>query len=1114
MRNRIAFPIAAAGLALLVTAQPAAADDTELFLTGLEAQQACEAPNVLFIIDTSGSMAAAVETQVSFDPDVSFGGCFDSDQLYYSATGELPDCDSELTIPKSDNFCAASLSRLQLVGRYKNLFRRYDEDGERWEVLDAEDDDQEALECEADRGVDGGPSQSETFAADGPSGPWSASADNEPSWAAASDVTIFDGNWLNWNENPPTEERTRLQVVQDVTSNVIDSVEGLNIGVMSFNFTDGGRVDQAVGPVETTGEAAKAVINNDLVAGGFTPLSETLYEAGQYLGQRSVDYGDSDGELSVAASRLGGSVASSTYLSPIDSAGERTFIVLVSDGEPAGDEEGVDRIEGLPEFGELVGPSCDGSGQGRCLDDMAEYLLKRDLRPDIAGLQNVITHTIGFTTDLEILENTAARGGGRYFLAEDTATLTAVLTELAESFTEDGSLFSAPTVPVNAFDQSQTTRDVYVSVFGATTNVRWPGNLKRYGLVSDADGSLEIVDQFGQPAVDPDTGFFAEGATSVWSEEPDGNIVELGGAASQLPDPDERTLLTNIAGGDLNGPGGQNAITIDNAAITAAVIGAPAASRDNVIEWARGRDVLDEDGDGDTDEARLSMGDPLHSQPAVVSYGSTADDRQSVVYITTNEGLLHAIEAESGEELWAFMPSRQLGRLFTLFSNNPAATRNYGLDGNIRIVIENSDGQPGITGAERVILVFGMRRGGDSLFAVDVTDRNRPELLWEIDDNTAGFSDLGQTWTAPRIVRVNVGGSSRFAGLLGGGYDTGQDTSSFREDTVGNAVFLIDVVTGELLWSAGRDGDHDLILPAMRFSIPAVPTAIELGGDEFIDKFYVGDMGGQVWRFDINNGESGSDLVEGGVLASVGAADLGASPAASELRRFYESPDVVLTALDQRIFIAVNIGSGYRAHPLDTSINEQFFSIWDASPFDTKLTEDYGQPITVDDLADATDTIFFPIDVSDAGWRFGFPSSGEKVLTEAFTFAFTTFFVSFTPEGSANFCQPAGGVNRLYQVSLLSGAPLTNLDEPLVQRPLDIADRSVVLQQGGIAPRPILLFSETGQQVLVGAEGLPDDVGPLDFDQDGDGVANDSDDPSDEGSASPMRTFWVEEETP
>ena len=90
---------------------------------------------------------------------------------------------------------------------------------------------------------------------------------------------------------------------------------------------------------------------------------------------------------------------------------------------------------------------------------------------------------------------------------------------------------------------------------------------------------------------------------------------------------------------------------------------------------------------------------------------------------------------------------------------------------------------PGISGAERVFLSFGMRRGGDTVYTIEVTNRNAPKLIWKVGNGDTGFDQLGQTWSTPVIAEVNVSGQRKPVAIFGGGYDDGQDNPGYREDT-------------------------------------------------------------------------------------------------------------------------------------------------------------------------------------------------------------------------------------------------------------------------------------------------------------------------------------------
>lgn len=758
-------------------------------------------------------------------------------------------------------------------------------------------------------------------------------------------------------------------------------------------------------------------------------------------------------------SRTGGSPYSNTYNSPIDFACQKNYIVLLSDGEPTQDTGAENRIESLPGFGEAVGPRCERlpgewSNDGKCLDEMAEYMYKHDLSNEFFGDQNVTTYTIGFAIDLPLLEATAEKSGGKYFLADNTTTLASALTKIVVSILDDASTFTAPSVPVNAFNRTQNLDDVFVSVFNPSSTVHWPGNVKKYKLINGV-----FVDVNDNPAVDPATGFFKEDAQSYWSSEADGDRPPAGGAAEQLPDHADRELYTNVAGGDLNATGNQ--VRVTNSTITGAMLGGADDSnadatgmteRDYIVEWMRGLDVNDANDNGETDDTRRQMGDPLHVRPVPVIYGGTADNPDMVIYTSTNDGYMHAIDPDDGSELWAFVPERLLPLMKAQYLDETSPLRVYGLDGDISVTVLNDDEIGGITGSERVILTFGMRRGGDAVFALDVTDRNDPQLLWEIDSSTPGFEALGQTWSTPQYARVKLGGDYEDVVFFAGGYDPGQDNETWRTDSQGNAVYMVDIETGELLWSAGPDSSHDLVLAEMQHSIPAPLRVIDLNSDGLASRIYFGDMGGRVWKIDLMNGFPVDEFGRGGVMASLGGAGVD-TPTTADLRRFYNQADVVNTVYDGKRFLAVNIGSGYRAHPLDREIDEWFFSVRDFYPTTALASTAYTTPVPFDALVDITDGGGIDVGSTQPGWRLELKASGgEKVLGRSVTFDGVIYFTSFAPGSAANACTAVAGQNRLYAISLFNGFTVLPDDEPYI-----------TLKQGGIGAQVELYAVSTDE---------------------------------------------------
>lgn len=1058
----------AAGVLL---AAPAFADDIELFVSTNNQPFQCEAPNVVFLIDTSGSMDGPVTTQADWDPTQSYSGCFASNSFYFNTAGTPPECGATILFEKSANRCDAINNT-----EYSGEFQAWDDGAERWvKLADAAADFD--VECKADEGSHGDGSNDETYAIDGSEGPWSADGTNRIAWGSAASVgTVYDGNWLNWLENPPTVEKTRLQIVKDVTKATLDNLTGVNVALMEFNEDHGGSMLVATAPIGSSRDAMKTAIDN-LEPDGSTPLSESLYELGQYLRGGLIQFGTSPTGESVAESRIGGDLTSGQYQTPLTSPGQNTYVVLLTDGDPSsGDTQANRLIEGLPGYGTLVGDACDDTDPGACLDSMAEYLFKADLRSDVEGQQNVITHTIGFQIDLDLLESTAERGGGKYFIADNTASLTSVLSNLAEDFSRTGSLLTPPQIPVNFFNQAELLNDVYVSLFRPEASQHWPGNLKRYRLQKTTNGTI-LVDANGNNAIDPMTGFFADTSVSFWTDpEVDGGLVRLGGAANKLPDPTSRKLYSNISGLGLQ------SVDVLNTNVTAALVGAPAAERNATIEWALGIDSRDVDEDGDASELRNAMGDPLHVQPILVPYGANEQNPNAVVFVATNDGYLHAVDAASGVELWAFIPRRLLPRLYGLSLETPAVNKEYGLDGELRYIETGN----------RKLLVFGMRRGGDGLFAMDITNRTLPTLKWVIDGGDPDFQDLGQTWSPVELAKVAVGGTGGDVLIFGGGYDAGQDNTDFRVDAKGNAIYMVEALTGNLVWSAGSDNaldTHDLELDRMKFSIPTAPRILDTNRDGLADRLYFGDMGAQVWRIDLVNGRGRASLGEGGVLASVGAADSG-TPVRADARRFYSSPDVVNIVADDKIFTAINIGSGYRAHPLDAEIGEEFFSIRDFRTQEVVPTADYGGPtqsiFTRADLLDITDDLEPVLLPTDPGWRLRMEGAGEKILSSSLTLNNVLFFNSFTPIANNNTCLPGGGRNTLYIVDILDGSALTNLDGSSDPDNLTKEDRSTPVGRAQDVPLDLTLGPDG--EPCVGLDCFGPDDGDGDGDEDDDGI--------------------------
>ncbi|MGB7738002.1 MAG: hypothetical protein WBM03_02720, partial [Steroidobacteraceae bacterium] len=779
---------AAAAIALLANT-PARADDTELFV-GAAVAAAPSRPNILFIMDTSGSMDTNVQSQVPYDPATTFSGSCRTDRIYWSRTNSVPDCSTDQYVATSAFTCNSAQPILTSSGiAFVTKAARWRSSRDRWVALSA-GDNSSSIECEADAGVHGqNAASSKKWAADGSTnGPWSSVSANKIDWSRGEAITFYAGNYLNWKASPYIT-RTRLEIMQGALTTLLDNLaDNVNVGLMRYSndtgngndaAAQGGMVVMAMGKIEDNRAAMKTEINS-WNASGWTPLSETLYEATQYFrgdkvyfggGENGTTYpsvysksdkstGNPDGDSpSVTASR--NSSDKSLYDSPADQDCQKNFIVYLTDGLPTQDNEANTPIASLPNFATVTGnaacdiePNLQYNNSGRCLDDLAKWLHESDLRTDRPGVQNVTSYWIGFGDDVAdgtaLLTEAAQRGGGKFYTAADTAELTEAFSDIITKILEQTTTFTSPTVAVNAFNRTQNLNYLYMSVFKPSTAYRWLGNIKKYRITPA--GSIRDVNN--NAAVDPNTGFFESASQSYWSDTTDGARAEMGGAAGELKNPATRKIYSNLTvnsgtlSEDLSDLKGAGNLTLANLLLlgvtsSVAVTGRPAVA--DLVDWAYGYDVLDENGNANVTEARKDMGDPLHSRPGTVIYGGPADDPDITLYATTNDGYLHAINAATGAELWSFVPREMLDRIEDLYTNDDVTSRNYGLDGAVKIVRLDRNGngtiEPNGTDIngnstieenekDKVFLYFGMRRGGSRYFALDVTVRSTPKLLW------------------------------------------------------------------------------------------------------------------------------------------------------------------------------------------------------------------------------------------------------------------------------------------------------------------------------------------------------------------------------------------------
>jgi type IV pilus assembly protein PilY1 len=238
---------------------------------------------------------------------------------------------------------------------------------------------------------------------------------------------------------------------------------------------------------------------------------------------------------------------------------------------------------------------------------------------------------------------------------------------------------------------------------------------------------------------------------------------------------------------------------------------------------------------------------------------------------------------------------------------------------------------------------------------------------------------------------------------------------------------------------------------------------------------YAADLGGQLFRLDIYNGESTEDLVKGSLIA-----DFGGDTEESN-RRFYYAPNVTEIALADELYYGIALGSGWRASPLDTSVQDKFYMVKDGEVF--KRDEDnkykfFENAVVESDLFDATSHALTSDNESERaiaassiankkGWFLDLGGSGEKVLASPLIIDYKILFTTYMPSvNNVSACAPPEGNSRAYLVNLFNANAVRDI---INDGQLQDEDRSVDLKQPGIAPEPGI-FVQDNPIVCIGTE--------------------------------------------
>jgi type IV pilus assembly protein PilY1 len=446
------------------------------------------------------------------------------------------------------------------------------------------------------------------------------------------------------------------------------------------------------------------------------------------------------------------------------------------------------------------------------------------------------------------------------------------------------------------------------------------------------------------------------------------------------------------------------------------------ASGESLVKYLRGERTHESDSPPWYRPRSHLLGDIVSAEAVyagryLYDYGGAYPEKNTArsnpsVYVAANDGMLHALDATTGVERWAYIPSMVLPKLHKLANVSYSTNHTFLLDGTPVI------GDIQIGGSWTTLLVGGLAGGGAGYFALDISDQTTPVAKWEF-RKRAGCT----TSTSPRYVHstgvtedCDLGNSygNPVIGKLGGTWVV-LLSSGYNNHTNGGTgkgyLYILNAETGVVLSKISTE-IGDTTTPSGLGRINA--WANDAMHDNTIDSAYGGDLLGNLWRFNLSAGTAT-------LLKSFGTSQpITAKP---------ELGAVLTSTGQEKRVVYVPTGRLLGLTDLGNTEQQSFYAIWD------KTTGSAPSNIVATSIQAGGDgrkgTTCSPVFDNDSnlGWKIDFPSSGERGNTDP-TLAFGTLVFSTNKPSAADACNPSGFESWVYNIDYQCGGVVEMAGDP------------------------------------------------------------------------------------